>query len=129
VTELIIEGAIDEDGVTVQKFTLGRSAQAREEGLEVHQGRLYRAHTSLVLELTLKARPGTKPWVTEGAALVRSSGVPLELWVLQPEPLSEGESGTLWLELPVGAARGTVTLRLWDEGKARTVTLPDLKLP
>jgi uncharacterized protein (TIGR02268 family) len=74
---------------------------------------------------------GTRPWKTARASLVRD-GVevrPLEVW--QPEPLAPKQRGLLILEteLPEREAREKLTLQLWDEDGARSVTIGNVGLP
>jgi hypothetical protein len=53
------------------------------------------------------------------------------LWVVQPKLLESGTQGKVWVEaeLPQEGSRGTLTLELWEEGKARTLTVPGLRAP
>jgi len=74
---------------------------------------------------------GTLPWRTARASLVRD-GVevkPLEVW--QAEPLGPGQRDLIILEteLPEREAREKLTLQLWDEDKARSVTIGNVGLP
>ena len=83
---------------------------------------------ALVLRLT---NIGTRPWKTARASLLRD-GVevrPLEVW--QPEPLAPKQRGLLILEteLPEREAREQLTLQLWDEEGARSVTIGNVGLP
>jgi uncharacterized protein (TIGR02268 family) len=83
---------------------------------------------ALVLRLT---NSGTRPWRTARASLVRD-GVevkPLEVW--QAEPLGPGQRDLIILEteLPEREAREKLTLQLWDEDKARSVTIGNVGLP
>jgi uncharacterized protein (TIGR02268 family) len=88
------------------------------------------ARVRLALVLWLK-NPGTQPWRTTRASLVRD-GVevrPLEVW--QPEPLGPRQRGLLILEteLPERQAREKLTLQLWDEDGGRSVTIGNVSLP
>ena len=83
---------------------------------------------ALVLRLT---NPGTQPWRTTRASLVRDGVEVKRLEVWQPEPLGPGQRGLLILEteLPEREAREKLTLQLWDEDGARSVTIGNVGLP
>jgi len=96
--------------------------------LELPEGGEALVREALVLRLT---NIGTRPWKTAKASLLRD-GVevrPLEVW--QPEPLAPKQRGLLILEteLPEREAREKLTLQLWDEDGARSVTIGNVGLP
>ena len=96
--------------------------------LELPEGGEALVREALVLRLT---NIGTRPWKTAKASLLRDGVevMPLEVW--QPEPLAPKQRGLLILEteLPEREAREKLTLQLWDEDGARSVTIGNVGLP
>ncbi|MFY0583630.1 DUF2381 family protein [Cystobacter fuscus] len=75
---------------------------------------------------------GTVPWTARDAALlVGKSQDVKEAKVWQPAPISPGGSDLVMVETELLAheARGTFTLKLWDENGGRLVTLSGVTFP
>jgi uncharacterized protein (TIGR02268 family) len=129
---LVAAGLINQKGLTVLELEAKSLLQTREGALEVKRMTLYRSIKRIALEVELKNSDPVKPWALESAALVGQPGEVLEtLSVLQQGLLEPGDTQSIWVELavPKESARGTFTLQLWDAGKARTLTVPGVKLP
>lgn len=76
--------------------------------------------------------PGTAPWTAKDAALLVGKGQDVKeakAWQLAPIP--PGGSGLVMVETELLAheARGTFTLKLWDENGGRLVTLGGVTFP
>jgi uncharacterized protein (TIGR02268 family) len=96
--------------------------------LDLPEGGEALVRMALVLRLE---NVGTRPWKTVRASLMRD-GVEvkgLELW--HPEPLAPGQRGLLILETELleREAREKLTLQLWDEDGARSITIGNVGLP
>jgi uncharacterized protein (TIGR02268 family) len=100
-----------------------RSTTRREEG----EGSVLRL--AVELELT---NEGATSWMAMGAALVGAQGEALRmLEVWQAEPIEPGRAGIVVVEVEVTEreARGPFSLKLWDEGGARSVLLGGVTFP
>ncbi len=76
--------------------------------------------------------PGTAPWTARDAALLVGKGQDVkEAKVWQPAPIPPGGSDLVMVETELLAheARGTFTLKLWDENGGRLVTLGGVTFP
>ncbi|NBC46296.1 DUF2381 family protein [Corallococcus exiguus] len=67
-----------------------------------------------------------QPWIGKGAMLRTNAGVELKvlrLW--QEHPISTGEVGRIVVEAEASAAaaQGAFSLKLWEEGGPRSLTL------
>jgi uncharacterized protein (TIGR02268 family) len=76
--------------------------------------------------------PGTEPWTAKDAALLVGKGHDVKeakMWQLTPIP--PGQTGLVMVETELLAqeARGTFTLKLWDENGGRLVTLGGVTFP
>ncbi|HEX8698699.1 MAG TPA: DUF2381 family protein [Myxococcaceae bacterium] len=82
------------------------------------------------VELDLTALAGGKAWNAEGAALVGPSGRELPVLGVWQEP-REARSQVVMVEAKAapGEAQGTFTLKLWEHGGARSVTLQGVTFP
>ncbi len=92
------------------------------------------ARVAVAAKLRLTARAGVQPWEAEGAALVGPGGRELPvLGVWQMEPISTGtpDGATVVVEAAAQAheAQGAFTLKLWDSGGTRTVTIDGVTFP
>jgi len=104
----------------------------RSPGSTLHatKVRSYRHAQSLAVRLHL-LNGTAAPWRVAGAVLTDGSGRKLELLAWQQAPLSPGNRGVV----VVGAQRAPAPLRcpcaleLWEEGRARTVTLRQVAFP
>jgi uncharacterized protein DUF2381 len=76
--------------------------------------------------------PGTTPWTAKDAALLVGKGQDVkEAKVRQLAPTPPGGAGLVMVETELLAheARGTFTLKLWDENGGRLVTLGGVTFP
>jgi len=73
--------------------------------------------------------PDTAPWTAKDAALLVGKGQDMKQWQLAPIP--PGQTGLVMVETELLAheARGTFTLKLWDENGGRPVTLGGVTFP
>ncbi|WP_224240580.1 DUF2381 family protein [Hyalangium gracile] len=129
---LLSDGAIDASGLTSQLVPLREFPAARTDTARVKQVTVYRSIARLVVAVQLAAPEGMKPWQAVGASLVRPSGEALQAqWLVQPRALTSGERESVWMEvdIPSDGARGSYTLELWDEARARTITVPGVRFP
>ncbi|WP_224371452.1 DUF2381 family protein [Hyalangium versicolor] len=127
--QLLAQGAIDDNGLTVQQLTFRKQLSSNEDMPQLIRVTVYRAKTRIVVEVEMAMREGGKAWRTQGASLQQPSGPALQPWIFQPAPLLAGDSGSVWVEISNRRVHGSYTLELWDEGKARTITVPGLKFP
>lgn len=92
-----------------------------------------RARVAVELRLELTAPAGSETWEAGGAALIGPGGrvVPvLEVW--QETPVTPGKGMSVVMveaEALPDEAQGTFTLKLWDAGGARTLTLDGVTFP
>jgi uncharacterized protein (TIGR02268 family) len=131
-TRLIAAGAVDQRGLAVSELREEDLPSAAAGALHVTRLALYRSVRRLAIELEVENPEPDKPWVPEGAELVAPPGRALEaLSVLQRAAREQGASQLVWVELamPPGWAHKNFELKLWDAGRARTLTLPGVKLP
>jgi uncharacterized protein (TIGR02268 family) len=129
---LIVGGLLDKDSLKTALLTKEALVQPPGEAVRVLQATLFRSTSRLVLHLRLKSADARTAWAFEGGELLGASGEAGQaLWFRQAAALPPGVSGDLWveLEIPTRSAREPQTLKLWDAGKARTITLRNLKLP
>lgn len=89
-----------------------------------------RARVAVEVELDLTALTGGKAWNAEGAALVGPGGRELPVLGVWQEQLADG-SHVVMVEAEAGPekAQGTFTLKLWEHGGARPVTLQGVTFP
>ena len=129
---LIANEIVDEKGIATHKLAPRQLPPAQANAPQVTRVTLYRSRARLVVAVELTVPDGMKPWQGVGASLLRPSGEALQRpWLVQLDPIESGYLGSVWVEVevPSDGARGSYTLVLWDEGKARTLTIPDLKWP
>ena len=94
----------------------------REKGEDV-----MRVAVAMVME-----NPGTAPWTAKDAALLVGKGHDMkEAKVRQLTPIPPGQTGLVVVETELLAqeARGTFTLKLWDENGVRLVSLGGVTFP
>ncbi|WP_224371866.1 DUF2381 family protein [Hyalangium versicolor] len=92
----------------------------------------YRSRIRVAVELKLQLLSGVQPWVAEGATLVDAHGreVPvLPLWQAAPIALGWSQSVVVEAEASPKDAQGTYTLKLWEAGGARSVTVEGVVFP
>jgi uncharacterized protein (TIGR02268 family) len=91
------------------------------------------ARVAVELRLELTAPAGSESWEAGGAALIGPGGrvLPvLEVW--QETPVTPGKGMSVVMveaEALPDEAQGTFTLKLWDAGGARTLTLDGVTFP
>lgn len=141
-TELIATGMMDRGGIAVRDLSRELTTPPGN-ALKLEKAYSYRSTTlrkegddavvRVAVEVTL-TNPGPRPWTARDAALVRKGqgAMPMQV-VWQPSPIQPGvkESSTVVVELEMTAleARGTFTLKLWDESGSRLVTLGNVTFP
>jgi len=142
ITELISTGMMDRGGIVVRE--LQRNAIVPpSNALDLQEAYSYRMTATrkegeehmvrVAVELKL-LNPGTQPWTVRDAALVRKGqgAMPMKL-VWQSSPIQPGavELALVVVELEMTArdARGTFTLKMWDESGSRLVTLGNVTFP
>jgi uncharacterized protein (TIGR02268 family) len=100
--------------------------------LDAKQVWSYRSHSRLAVEVSLQLLEGEQPWVAAGAALVDALGreVPvLPVWQEAPVTLKKSKSVVVEAEAPPGEVQGPYTLKLWEAGGPRSVTLEGVIFP
>jgi uncharacterized protein (TIGR02268 family) len=101
--------------------------------LEPQQAWSYRSHSRVAVEVRLQLLVGEQPWVAAGAALVDAHGreVPvLPVWQEAPLALGPGfQTVVVEAEAPPGEVQGPYTLKLWEAGGPRSVTLEGVVFP
>jgi uncharacterized protein (TIGR02268 family) len=91
----------------------------------------YRLKEEVVLAVKLE-NPGNEAWLAAGATLTTPKGEQIQVvQVLQENPIAPCERGWALIALAPGSTvpEGPLTLTLWAEGGARTVSLGNLTLP
>jgi uncharacterized protein (TIGR02268 family) len=130
--ELILEGGLDTRLLPSVRFNRRELTSASAAQLEAGGVTVYRSVTRLVVLVKVEGPDGMAPWRAVGATFRGPWGEALQpLWVVQPKLLESGTQGKVWVEaeLPPEGSRGTFTLELWEEGQARTLTVPGLRAP
>ncbi|WP_224241620.1 DUF2381 family protein [Hyalangium gracile] len=92
----------------------------------------YRASTRGAVELQLHLLSGAQPWGAEGATLADAHGREVQVLPLwQSAPIALGKFGSVVVEAEASERelQGTYTLRLWEAGGARSVTLEGVVFP
>ncbi len=128
---LLMEGVIDPRH-TAQQLTSPGLIPAPAQELTVTQVLLHRSRSRWVVEVHVLNTHPEKPWMAAGAILLSPSGERLEpFWVLQDDALEQGQSGQVWVEVPVPAKGpiGPFTLEVWDSERMRPFTLKGLRSP
>lgn len=84
----------------------------------------------VALAIELK-NPDTRPWSVVGASLMRGGEEVKKPGVWPPDPIAPGQRRFILVEteLTQREARENLTLRLWDEGGTRSVTVGNVRLP
>jgi uncharacterized protein (TIGR02268 family) len=118
--------------MTVHLFSAEELAQGPQGALQLRHLSFYRTQFTLALEVRLKNEDPAQPWLLAGAALLGQNGELLPARAVHAgEALKPGSTGRLYVEWTVKSpdAPKSYTLQLWDAGKARTLTVRNLKLP
>lgn len=131
-TGLIAARQMDNKGVPTRLLT---EAVTKSPGnalltLEVYS---YRAASRVAVELVMENPRGEQSWVTAGAMLVGRTGMELKvLPVWQRAPMeAAGKRQQIVVEATATReeAQGPFTLKLWEAGTGRTVTLSGIAFP
>jgi uncharacterized protein (TIGR02268 family) len=140
ITGLIASGlmTVDNTGVKAEEITRNVTSPA-SNALSAERVYSYRVTTreenvvrvAMAVELV---NPGTQPWTLKDAALVGKGQEPKPMKVSwQPSPIPPGaeKRGVVVVEWELTAreARGPFTLKLWDEGGMRLVTIGNVTFP
>ncbi|WP_426730745.1 DUF2381 family protein [Myxococcus faecalis] len=131
-TGLIAAGQMDNVGVATHRLT---EAVTKSPGnalvtLEVYS---YRAAGRVVVELVMENPRGAQPWSAVGAMLTDRAG--MELKVLPVWQRGSVEMDRMQQRIVVEAlatreeAQGSFTLKLWEAGMGRTVSLSGISFP
>ncbi|ATB39742.1 hypothetical protein CYFUS_005190 [Cystobacter fuscus] len=76
------------------------------------------------------SNPGAEPWTLAGAALVDSTGEEVELSRWQEAPIPANGAGAVVVGIEGNPQLGyPCTLKLWEAGGPRTVTLGNVTFP
>lgn len=130
---LLESGVMGEDGVASQNLRKDVTVPPTNP-LWVASATGFRSAGRGALVLELDNPVGAPAWSTEGVALTlegkRSTGLKvLRLW--QEAPILPGKSGRVMVETesPPDNARGPYTVKLWEAGGTRAVTLGNVTFP
>jgi uncharacterized protein (TIGR02268 family) len=119
--------AFEDLGWPTQRWTAHKGS-----ALEPKEVWSYRSHSRLAVEVRLQLLEGEQLWVAAGAALVDAHGreVPvLPVWQEAPLALGKFKSVVVEAEAPPGEVQGPYTLKLWEAGGPRSVTLEGVVFP
>lgn len=111
-----------DNALTVQRVVAYRYTQ------DVPEGEPPRMGVALVMTLW---NPGRSPWTVARASLMREGQQVKEPGVWQRESLTPGQYGFVMVEteLTQQEAGESLTLQLWDEGGARSITVGNVRFP
>lgn len=124
----------DNGGVASENLVRPKQRYTVHEGSALGVKRVwsYRSHTRVAVELRLQLRVGEQPWVAAGATLVDAYGrelAVLSLWQEAPVTLKPPQRVVVEAEVPAGEAPGPCTLKLWESGGSRSVTVEGVIFP
>ena len=129
---LIAAGQMDKQGVMVRVLT---EAVTKSPGnalvtLEVYS---YRGASRIAVDLVMENPQGAQPWTTAGALVTSRTGMELKvLPAWQRGPIeADGKRQHIVVEASATTqeAQGPFTLKLWEAGTGRTVTLSGISFP
>jgi uncharacterized protein (TIGR02268 family) len=132
---LLSMGLMGEGGIPFTDLLKPKKLVHTRKGSALNVARVlsYRSRTRVALELKLRLLVEGPPWVVEGAALVDASGRPLSVlspWQAAPvTPALKGQTVVVEAEIPEGEFHGPFTLKLWEAGGARSITLEGVRFP
>ncbi|MDC0712662.1 DUF2381 family protein [Stigmatella sp. ncwal1] len=131
--ELFMLGLLSDDGIS-SKLLHKNFVEAPTNALSATGLVSYRAANRAALMLMLANKAGMAPWTAESATLTREgkNGMGLRvLTVWQPRPIeNSAEDSILVVEVKApDDLQGSYTLKLWEAGGARTVTLHGVTFP
>nr|WP_227027312.1 DUF2381 family protein [Corallococcus soli] len=130
-TGLISTGALDESGVA-SRVVSKDVVQTAGSGLEATLVQSFRSKKGVAVELFLKLKSGAQPWSAKGALLRGRAGTDLKVirvWQEQPIPVGGASRIVVEAEATAAAAQGAFSLKLWEEGGPRTVTISNVTFP
>ncbi|AEI66276.1 hypothetical protein LILAB_21880 [Corallococcus macrosporus] len=130
---LLASGAMGKDGVASKEISPTLTAPPTKS-LWVVGVTAYRSASRVALEVELSNPEAAPTWTGEGATLTLEGkkGVTLKvLPVWQHAPIAPGENRFVVVEAEatVEEARGNFTLKMWEEGGTRTVTIGGVTFP
>jgi uncharacterized protein (TIGR02268 family) len=130
---LLAAGAMKKEGVASKNLTESLT-ESPTNPLGAGEVMGYRSASRVALEVALTNPKGAPTWTAEGATLTLEGkrGVSLKvlpLWQDAPIPPGESERVVVEAEATAEEARGTFTLKVWEEGGTRTVTLGGVTFP
>jgi uncharacterized protein (TIGR02268 family) len=130
-TGMLATGQLDEKGVTARGLLRG-IAERPGAALRVQTITSFRSVGRVALELWLDGSEDAAPWVAEGVVLRGRAGEELKgLTVWQEVSIDSPKRLHVVVEAEATEkeARGPFTLKLWDEGGQRTITLGNVTFP
>lgn len=130
-TGLLAVGSVDVGGLAGKRVTESITSGPKN-AFDPTKVQTYRSTNRVALEVWLTARRNESPWVASGAALRSSTGSEVKvLRVWQDEPVTLGVQGRVVVEAeaPADGARGTFSLKLWEDVGPRAVTLGGVTFP
>jgi len=131
-TGLIAAGQMDSMGVSTRLLT---EAVTKSPGnalvtLEVFS---YRAAGRVVVALVLENPQGAQPWLAEGAMLTDRAGMELKVLPVWQRGFivtdRKRQHIVVEAQAPREEAQGSFTLKLWEAGMGRTVSLSGISFP
>ena len=127
---LFVTGMVDENGIPAQKIQ-ETITQRKGNALWVRDVTAFRAPGRVLLELVLENPAGAETWTAQGAILKGPKGEVLKASVWQAEPVPSAGSRRVLIEVmaPEGKTGGPFTLKLWDAGGQRTITVSNIRFP
>jgi len=130
---LLASQQVDTAGVRTLELTRV-ATPTHGNALPVYEVWTYRSATQVVVEVTVSAPKGAQPWTAEGATLVGKRGPEAKTpTVWQAGPVMDGQDQPSRIMVAVDASprdfRGKYTLRLWEAGTGRAVSLGNVTFP
>lgn len=127
---LLASGMMDKKGIPAQSIEES-IIQRKGNALWVQEVTAFRAPGRVLLELVLENPAGAETWTAQGAILKGPKGEVLKASVWQAEPVPSAGSRRVLIEVmaPEGKTGGPFTLKLWDAGGQRTITVSNIRFP
>jgi len=131
---LLANGLIVREQGVAAKFLLvnGTIRQRPGEILRVNRAWSYRSPVRVAMDVLFDTPDAANPWTAEGASLVSKTGTSLKVltvWSDVPSNCNPGCRVVVEAEATPDAAHGAFTLKLWDSGGLRTITLSGVTFP
>jgi len=129
---LLASGVVDNSGLAAKQVN-ATTVPSPSNALALMSAWTYRSASRVAVEVELAHSAGAAPWTVEGAALTNEAGQSLRvLPVWQSESITP-DSRPLRIVVEAEAsgkeARGPFTLKLWEAGGKRAVTLGNITFP